>query len=441
MTKEQFTRIVSSFISRHRLLQTDGQYLVALSGGADSVALLLVLKSMGYEVEAVHCNFHLRGEESDRDEQFVVSLCERHGVKLHRIHFDTRAYAQLHHVSIEMAARELRYRYFEQLRQDLGMNAVCVAHHRDDVVETVLMNLMRGTGLRGLQGIRPQNGNIVRPLLSVWRKDIEDYLSACHETFVTDSTNAQDDYVRNSIRLHVVPLLNSIQPAASNNIFETTQHVADALTVYDEGIARQRMEAVTEDADGRLTIDLSAVRSESLLFEVLKEKGFTNIQDYRDMVAGGTGKLFSSDSHDMVMDRGRLIVEPKKEAVKPLVVPEAGTYRLSDGERLTFDVFERTTGFVPSKDAACAHVDASQVRFPLTVRRVQEGDRFVPFGMNGHRLVSDLLTDQKVNVLDKRKSLVVCDATGDIVWLVGYRTGQRFRVTGETTTILSIHRQ
>ena len=223
MTKEQFTRTVSSFISRHRLLQTDGQYLVALSGGADSVALLLVLKSMGSEVEAVHCNFHLRGEESDRDEQFVISLCERHGVKLHRIHFDTRAYAQLHHVSIEMAARELRYRYFEQLRQDLGMNAVCVAHHRDDVVETVLMNLCRGAGTRGLAGIPPVRGRIVRPLLWTSREEIETYLDVHRIPHIEDSSNRSDDYTRNRIRHQIIPLLMEENPSFLSAIGRTAE--------------------------------------------------------------------------------------------------------------------------------------------------------------------------------------------------------------------------
>ena len=182
---------VSGFIGKHQLLSRDGLHLVALSGGADSVALLLILLRLGYRVEAVHCNFRLRGSESDRDEQFVKDLCEKNGVALHLIHFDTTEYASLHQVSIEMAARELRYGYFRQLCQDIGAETVCVAHHRDDTVETLLMNMLRGSGIHGLTGIRPRNGQIVRPLLCVNRQDIELFLHSIGQSHVTDSTNLE----------------------------------------------------------------------------------------------------------------------------------------------------------------------------------------------------------------------------------------------------------
>ena len=180
---------VERYVEKHKLLKPSELYLVALSGGADSVALLLLLKNAHFNVHAAHCNFRLRGEESDRDEAFCVELCQRLGVELHRAHFDTREYAELHKVSIEMAARELRYKWFEQLRQDIGAAGICVAHHRDDSVETVLLNLVRGTGLRGLTGIQPRNGNILRPLLCVSRAEIEVFLAEKGQKYVTDSTN------------------------------------------------------------------------------------------------------------------------------------------------------------------------------------------------------------------------------------------------------------
>ena len=184
---------VADFIAKQGLLTPEGLHLVAVSGGADSVALLLVLKQLGYHVEAVHCNFHLRGEESDRDETFVKSLCSEQDVILHLTHFDTKEYAAIHQVSIEMAARALRYHYFEQLRQDIGAETVCVAHHRDDAVETLLMNLMRGAGIHGLTGIHSKNGFVVRPLLGVSRDEIEDYLRQQEQSYITDSTNLEPD--------------------------------------------------------------------------------------------------------------------------------------------------------------------------------------------------------------------------------------------------------
>lgn len=440
---------VESYIERHRLLQSDGRYLIALSGGADSVALLLIMQELGYQVEAAHCNFRLRGDESDRDEQFVAALCEGRGVALHRAHFDTREYAALHHVSIEMAARDLRYRYFEQLRQDLQMDGICVAHHRDDSVETVLMNLVRGTGLRGLQGIRPRNGFILRPLLCLSREDIEQYLRERQQSYVTDSTNLEADVVRNKIRLNVIPQLLDINTAAAANIQRTAEHVTDALDVYDEAIRLQRQEAVVEESADRLVLDLSKVRHESLLFEVLRPYGFPiatiasiNTTDNR------TGRVFSSADYDLVADRGRIIVERHREPMKPMVLPEEGVYVVggslcSTGEsgrnsKFTVRCFERTADFVPSKEAGLVHLDAAKVTFPLTLRPVREGDWFVPFGMTGHKLISDFLTDRKVNLLDKRKALVACDATGAVLWLVGYRTDNRYCICEETEAVLEL---
>ena len=205
--EKQFLSKVKTYIAQHNVVRATGRYLVALSGGADSVALLLTMQDMGFHIEAAHCNFHLRGEESDRDEQFCKNLCKSRGVSLHLAHFDTRGYAALHHVSIEMAARSLRYAYFQNLCKDLSLDGICVAHHRDDSVETVLLNLVRGTGVHGLRGILPVNGNILRPLLCVSRADIINYLGCKNQNYVTDSTNLVADVMRNKIRLQILPLL------------------------------------------------------------------------------------------------------------------------------------------------------------------------------------------------------------------------------------------
>ena len=224
---------VEEYIRRYKLLDISQLYLVALSGGSDSVALLLLLREAGYQVHAAHCNFHLRGAESDRDEHFCVDLCKQLGVELHRAHFDTSEYAALHKVSIEMAARELRYRWFDQLCDDIGAAGVCVAHHRDDLVETVLLNIVRGTGLRGLTGIQPRNGRVLRPLLCVSRAEIETYLAERGQAYVTDSTNLEADVLRNKVRLQVLPLLRELNPAVSENIYRMAENVKEAQTVLD----------------------------------------------------------------------------------------------------------------------------------------------------------------------------------------------------------------
>ena len=227
---------VERYIEKYHLLERGDKVLVALSGGADSVALLLALLKLGYSCEAIHCNFHLRDEESDRDEKFVEELCRIKGVLLHVVHFDTQHYAREHKISIEMAARELRYAVFEEYRCKREATAVAVAHHRDDNAETLLLNLIRGTGIRGLRGIQPKNGYIIRPLLCVGRSDIMEYLEWRGVGYVTDSTNLTSDYTRNKIRLEIIPRMAEINPSVGDSIDATAKRVSDAELVYRNAI-------------------------------------------------------------------------------------------------------------------------------------------------------------------------------------------------------------
>ncbi len=420
---------VKDYIKKHKLLSLSDLYIVALSGGADSVALLLLLDEMGYKVHALHCNFHLRGEESDRDERFCEDLCLKKNIPFHRIHFDTLMYAETHKMSVEMAARELRYRYFEQLRKDIGAEAICVAHHQDDTVETVLLNLVRGTGLRGLTGIQPRNGAILRPLLCVTRTEIEAYLATKQQDYVTDSTNLETDFVRNKIRLQVVPLLRQLNPAVSENIVRTAEHLTEAQKVLD---------AVVDTYKGSNLLDLCALQqvgsAEYIVFEWLKQYGFNGSQ-VQQVISAETGSIFSSPTgYEVLKDRDRLLVEPTIMAFTPIRIPEEGTYVLPDDRRLNV---RRSNPFV-SKDSHEATLDARQVRFPLTVRRVEEGDWMIPYGMTGRKLLSDLMTDLKMSLFDRRRQLVVVDAQGAVVWAIGLRTDHRCRVTDATQEVIAI---
>ena len=420
---------VKDYIKKHKLLSLSDLYIVALSGGADSVALLLLLDEMGYKIHALHCNFHLRGEESDRDERFCEDLCLKKNIPFHRIHFDTLMYAETHKMSVEMAARELRYRYFEQLRKDIGAEGICVAHHQDDTVETVLLNLVRGTGLRGLTGIQPRNGAILRPLLCVTRTEIEAYLATKQQDYVTDSTNLETDFVRNKIRLQVVPLLRQLNPAVSENIVRTAEHLTEAQKVLD---------AVVDTYKGSNQLDLCALQqvgsAEYIVFEWLKQYGFNGSQ-VQQVISAETGSIFSSPTgYEVLKDRDRLLVEPTIMAFTPIRIPEEGTYVLPDDRRLNV---RRSNPFV-SKDSHEATLDARQVRFPLTVRRVEEGDWMIPYGMTGRKLLSDLMTDLKMSLFDRRRQLVVVDAQGAVVWAIGLRTDHRCRVTDATQEVIAI---
>ena len=434
---------IADFIARHQLLTPDKLQLVAVSGGADSVALLLVLQRLGYPVEAVHCNFHLRGDDSNRDEQFVRQLCDDKEIKLHLIHFDTTTYAETHQVSLEMAARTLRYRYFEQLRQDIGAENVCVAHHRDDAVETLLMNLLRGTGIHGLTGIRPRNGHIVRPLLGVSRQEIEEFLDSIGQPYVTDSTNLVDDVVRNKLRINVLPLLKTINPKASENIYKTACRLAEAERVFNAAMESAKMRVCpreTLDTQHGGSIDIVALQQEPspeyLLFELLSPLGFSpdRIEQIAAHLDSPTGREYQSETHELVFDRGQLLVQPRQPLPLTLRIPEPGTYQYGSQKVRV----EQTSDVVISRVPGMATLDAAFVRFPLTVRPVRVGDRFQPFGMTGSRLVSDFLTDRKASLFDKRRQLVVTDANDTILWLVDQRIDHRFRTTDATTAILRL---
>ena len=423
---------IVGFIEQHQLLSHGEKYLVALSGGADSVALLLLLCQLDYDVEAVHCNFRLRGEESDRDEQFCISLCRREAIPLHLVHFDTRQYATLHKVSIELAARQLRYGYFEQLRSDVGAAAICVAHHRDDQVETVLMNMIRGTGLHGLTGMRPKNGRIVRPLLCVSRKEIVAWLEARGQQFVTDSSNLKDDVTRNKIRLHVIPLLEDINPLASNNISVMASRLVEVEKTVESMMKRQPVLSISE---------LKKQPSPQLsLYYQLKDYGFTatQIEQIAGNLDAGSGRAFYSPTHQLVFHRGNLIVEPKGQPMKPLIIPEAGTYVLSENRRFRVSRIDKTADFCLPRSCDVAFLDASKLTFPLTVRTPETGDRFSPFGLHGSKLLSDFMTDCKMSLFEKRRQLVVADAAGQILWVVGRRISEKAKITDDTRGIVRL---
>lgn len=427
---------IRHYIERERLLSYDCKHIVAVSGGADSVALLLVLCRLGFCVEVAHCNFRLRGDESDRDEQFVRNLCLELSVPFHVIHFDTVSYADIHQVSIEMAARELRYRYFEQLRQDIGASEVCVAHHQDDAVETLLMNLVRGTGIHGLTGIRPRNGHIVRPLLCVTRADILEFLDSVHQQYVTDSTNLVPNVVRNKLRLEVLPMLRSINPAVSSNIAKTAHRMAQAESLFNAAVSEAVSRLFVDNS-----LDISQLMQEPapeyLLYELLSPRGFSpaQVEQIFGCLKSPSGRRFCSSTHEAVIDRGRLIVVPLAEPLPVLCIPEPGLYRYTPDFKLRVEI---VNGNTVSRVPAVATLDADKVLFPLTVRPVKTGDRFHPFGMKGTRLVSDFLTDRKLSLIEKRRQLVVSDAHGAIVWLVGQRTDHRFSVDDSTKQVLCL---
>lgn len=435
-----FKEKVKNCIARHELLGREHPVLVALSGGADSVALACVLQDLGYKIEAAHCNFCLRGAESDRDEAFVTDFCQRRKIVLHRRCFSTHAYAHEHHVSIEMAARTLRYDFFEQLLQERELDSVAVAHHREDNTETVLLNLLRGTGIRGLRGIQYRNGKVVRPLLDVSRQEIEDYLAECHQDYVTDSTNLQDEVQRNKIRLNVMPRMREIYPNADESIHQGARRLSDAFRIYEYGMDLLMQQVV--QGNRILLEELNRTPApETVLYEILSRMDFNPAQvaAIYEQQGGESGKVYESPTHRLLRDREALVFE--KKAVRPArlekVLPLEGIMRVTDDVTFLISRSSYSSGGPLPREKNVICMDLDKVEFPLVVRTPQTGDRFMPFGMKGMKLVSDFLTDLKKNVFEKERQLLVC--SGDkIAWVVGERPDDRFRVTEHTRHILRI---
>ena len=435
-----FQAKVERFIQRHGLLTGKRLVLVGLSGGADSVALLGVLVRLGYPCRALHCNFHLRGAESDRDEVFARQFADSLGVPFLKVDFDTRGYAAIHQESIEMAARSLRYRWFEEQRQAFDAEAIAVAHHRDDSVETLLMNLLRGSGIRGLGGIRPRNGQVVRPLLAVSRAEIEEWLQTQGWDYVTDSSNLSDAYTRNFIRLRVLPLLEQLNPAARETIARAAAHLSAAEQLYAYTVEEAR-KAVFITADSLSIEALMRYPSpETLLYEWLRPLGFSRIVvgELFESLTGLSGKQFYSATHQVLKDRDRLYIAPLQEpsAWQPIEIPVA-TGELTQPLRLSFQLMERTSDFQLERASDAAYFDAEKLPGRLTLRLPQKGDWFVPFGMRGRKKLSDFFADQKMNRWEKLRQPLLC-AGESIVWVVGRRTDDRFRVGEETKMIFSV---
>ena len=435
-----FQAKVERFIQRHGLLTGKRLVLVGLSGGADSVALLGVLVRLGYPCRALHCNFHLRGDESDRDEVFARQFADSLGVPFLKVDFDTRGYAAIHQESIEMAARSLRYRWFEEQRQAFNAEAIAVAHHRDDSVETLLMNLLRGSGIRGLGGIRPRNGQVVRPLLAVSRAEIEEWLQTQGWDYVTDSSNLSDAYTRNFIRLRVLPLLEQLNPAARETIARSAAHLSAAEQLYAYTVEEAR-KAVFVTANSLSIEALMRYPSpETLLYEWLRPLGFSRIVvgELFESLTGLSGKQFYSATHQVLKDRDRLYIAPLQEpsAWQPIEIPVA-TGELTQPLHLSFQLMERTSDFQLERASDTAYFDAEKLPGRLTLRLPQTGDWFVPFGMRGRKKLSDFFADQKMNRWEKLRQPLLC-AGESIVWVVGRRADDRFRVGEETKMIFSV---
>lgn len=430
-------RRVEKYIEKNELLAPNSKVIVGLSGGADSMALLDILTLLGYRCIAAHCNFHLRGEESNRDAAFVKQWCKTTDIEFTSIDFDTEGYAADKKISIEMAARELRYHWFEIIRKQYNAHAIAVAHHKDDSIETVLLNLVRGTGIHGLTGIMPKNEYIVRPLLCLSRPEVESYLEERGIPHVLDSTNNEAIYVRNFLRLNIIPELEKLNPAVKDAISRTSDNIAEAEKVYNSAIEKDIWQVFSEDK-----IDISELiktaSPQSVLFELLSPLGFQSsvIDDILNSLDGISGKVFYSNEYRLIKDREYLLLDKiGQEEQKDEILIDKTSQEITHPIHLNINLKQNDNSI--EKDANKLFADADKLTFPLVLRKWKQGDWFIPFGMKGRKKLSDYFSDQKFSLKDKEDCWILTSGD-DIVWIVGERSDNRFRVTEETKNVLCV---
>ncbi len=442
MERCEFVSKIKSFINRESLLKEGDKVLVALSGGADSVALLMVLHEIGCECVAVHCNFHLRGEESMRDERFVREFCQRLDIKLLVRDFDVAAYVKEKGVSVEMACRELRYEWFEQERVAKCCKCIAVAHHSNDNVETLFLNLLRGTGITGVAGIKPINGNVVRPLLCVSRADIEDYLRQSGQDYVVDSTNAESDVKRNKLRNIVLPVIEKCFPGAMTTLVKSISNLYSCNELY-EGLVGEKLDTLVSKGERGILLKIDMERllgvrgAGALLYYILKDYGFNSTQSNliletyscRDNV---TGKRFYAGRYVAYIDRGKLEILEANENFNDErdYAVDLSMSEIQEPVNLKISLLRKSEFDLKSCDGrnrVCFSAKLGECK-NVVLRHWRQGDRFKPFGMKGRsRLISDLFSDLKFDE-SRKHSCLMLEADGDIIWVLGCRAGELYRV-------------
>lgn len=418
------------YIENHNLIGKDERVLVALSGGVDSMVLAELMRCSGFDIAFAHCNFHLRSEESDGDERFVRDYAERVGVRLFVKHFDTTQYAENHKISIEMAARELRYSWFDELMIENGFQKLAIAHHADDQIETFFINLLRGSGIKGLKAMQPANGMYIRPLLWASREEIKCFAVENGIQWREDSTNQETVYFRNKIRHELLPVLDVIKPDAREKIRLSVDCLTSENQLYRK-LIEEKISRI-EHVDGVLrSIKKDELKNNlQLLFEWARGFGFSfsQCETIMSVINSESGREFFSVEYQLVVENGSIDVFP---------------IDLHDeNPKLVQNVFAKTPDFKIEKlNPNIAQLDADKIKFPLRLRHWRQGDRFRPLGMHGSKLVSDFFNDLNFSAFQKKTTYILTDTDERIIWIVGHRIDDDFKITNKTTRICEIFLQ
>ncbi len=428
-------------IKQKQLFEPSQKVLLAVSGGIDSMVLLHLFEKSGFDYGIAHCNFQLRGNESDLDEEFVKKQVLIHGVPAYFETFETKEYANIHGISIEMAARELRYEFFEKVRIKNGFDFIATAHHQDDLIETFFLNLSRKTGIKGLTGIKEKAGKIIRPLLFAGRSEIENYAGKNYIEFREDSTNSEVVFKRNFLRHKILPLFSELNPSFKKNILSSIENLKNAEQVYSGSLHSERRGVVSENKN-ETVINIEKLQKTSfpniLLFEILSAFNFnkTVVDEIIKSFSTESGKQFFSKTHRAVKDRKELFVSPIKDNETKIFYVENDDIELFEPldiviERLPAD------GFQITKKPNIACLDSDEIEFPLLIRKWKQGDYFQPLGMTGFKKASDFFIDQKIPIHEKENIWILCSGK-KIIWIMGHRIDNRFKITSKTINVLKI---
>ncbi|MBK7213425.1 MAG: tRNA lysidine(34) synthetase TilS [Bacteroidales bacterium] len=433
-----------SFVQRNQLINPDKTVLIAVSGGVDSVVMCELMRLSNYRFAIAHCNFLLRGEESDADETFVRHLALAMDVPLHVKHFETLKFAQENGLSIQMAARNLRYTWFEELMDEFDYQYVANAHHLDDQAETFFINLIRGTGLSGLHGILPKQGRVIRPLLFATRKEILEYAFVEGLQWREDSSNKSKKYLRNKLRLELMPVLHGIDPSFSRNLNNTIRILRETETIYRQKIDEGKADLLeTNSNDVRILISWleEFYPMETWLFELLRPYGFTFsvVEEIVSSLSAISGKIFFSPTHRLIRDREYLIIESfvqlDEKSDEPILAFDP---LLEQQPQLPVPVsfkVERYQGFNIPDGPSIACFDYDKLTYPLYMRHWKKGDHFFPFGSKGKKKLSDFFVDNKLSI-DEKERLYLLISGDDIIWITGMRSDNRYRLTDTTKKVL-----
>ncbi|MCL2074252.1 MAG: tRNA lysidine(34) synthetase TilS [Marinilabiliaceae bacterium] len=414
--------------------------LVAVSGGADSMALLHLFMKAGFKCFVAHCNFSLRGAESDNDEQFVIEICKNLNVECFAKTFDTTTFAKENKISIEMAARELRYKWFNELATKLNIDFIATGHHAEDAIETFFLNLARGTGIRGLTGISPRKGKIIRPLLFAFSEDVRTFCSLNQIEYRTDSTNLKTNFNRNKIRNLIIPLFKEINPSFLRTMKYNIECLVDSYIFIEKETEIDRKELITEN-NGIIYVSKQKLieypQKISFLFDLLHKKRFsrTMVKNIAEALTKPSGKQFISKTHRLIIDRNNLILTTLEEIENKNYFIPYNTDFIDVPIKLSFKIFHQKSDFRWSENPLKATLDADLIKFPLQIRKALPGDRFRPLGMKTFKKVSDFFTDEKYDILEKEQTWLLFNKS-EIIWIIGKRIDDRYKVTPRTRRII-----